>query len=98
MALSLPCNNTYIDNQKRQRRCGSVEVYMDPKTEKVFCPLCHCEMPNINHFTKITLKNLKQFIPKSTATFVVKCQKCSIESQPILLNDIVVCSACKKPH
>jgi Zn finger protein HypA/HybF involved in hydrogenase expression len=98
MALSLPCNNTYLDDQKRQRRCGTVEVYMDKNTEKVYCPLCHNEMPNINHFTKITLKNLKQYAPKSTATFMVKCQKCSVEAQPVSCNGEIVCAACKRPH
>lgn len=98
MPLSLICNNTYVDDKKKQRKCGQIEPYMDPKTEKVFCPLCDNEIPNISHFTKVTLKNLRQFRQKVPVPFAVKCQNCGKESQPKIVNDDVVCPGCSQIH
>ncbi len=97
MPVSLVCNNSYTDGKGRQRTCGQVEPYIEPKTEKVFCPLCNNEM-TVTHFTKVTLKNLKQFKAKSTETFSVKCQKCGKEAQPKLANNTIVCPDCNKEH
>jgi Zn finger protein HypA/HybF involved in hydrogenase expression len=97
MAILLNCPNSYTDDKGKQKKCGSVEVYMDPKTEKVYCPLCEEEMI-VNHFTKITLKSIKQFKQKSTATFVVKCQSCHKEAQPVINNNKIVCPFCQKEH
>jgi len=98
MAVSLVCNNTYLDSKNKKRQCGQVEPTMDPKTEKVYCPLCNNEILNINHFTKTTLKTLKQFKQKTTATFAVKCKSCGTEAQPIITNNIIVCPQCNKEH
>lgn len=98
MAISLICNNTYTDSLGKQKKCGQMEPYMDPKTEKVFCANCNSEMLNLNHFTKITLKNLKQFRQKPTVPFGVKCQNCGKESQPKIINDDIVCPGCNKSH
>ena|ERR1035437_5538083 len=97
MPLALNCINSYIDEKGKQRRCGQVEPYMDPKTEQVFCPLCNKEMV-VTHFTKVTLKNLKQFLQKSTQTFNVKCKNCNKEDQPKIINNEVVCPSCNKKH
>ena len=97
MPIALNCNNSYTDNKGKQKKCGNVEPYIDPKTEQVFCPLCGSEMA-VTHFTKVTLKNLKQFKAKSTETFSVKCQKCGKEAQPKLANNTIVCPDCNKEH
>jgi Zn finger protein HypA/HybF involved in hydrogenase expression len=97
MPLALNCNNTYNDDKGKARRCGQVEPYMDPKTEQVFCPLCNQEMV-VTHFTKVTLKNLKQFRQKPTVPFGVKCQSCGKEAQPKIVNDDIVCPGCNKKH
>lgn len=97
MPVSLICNNSYVDDKNKTKKCGQIDPYMDPKTEKVYCPNCDSELV-ASHFVKITLKNLKQFRQKQTAPFSVKCQNCSKESQPIVLNNDVVCPACNKKH
>ncbi len=73
------------------------EPWLEPKTNKVCCSLCNQEIPNINHFVMIQLKTLKQYRPKNTTAFSVKCQSCAKESPPVILDDEVVCSACEKP-
>ena len=98
MAISLNCANTYIDANGKTKKCGMMEPYMDSKTEKVFCSTCFSEIPNVSHFTKMTMKSLKQYKQKSTATFCVKCKNCGTDDQPILANNDVVCPSCKKPH
>ena len=98
MPLALNCMNTHVDKFGKKRTCGQVEPYMDPKTEQVFCPLCDNEMPNITHFTKVTLKNLRQFRTKPQIPFGVKCQKCGKEAQPAIVNDDIVCPSCSNPH
>lgn len=98
MALSLFCNNTYTDAKNKQRKCGQMEPYMDPKTEKVYCSTCDTEILNINHFTKTTLKTLKQFRQKEPISFGVKCQNCGKEARPKAVNNDIVCPSCAKPH
>jgi Zn finger protein HypA/HybF involved in hydrogenase expression len=98
MAVSLICNNTYIDDKKKKRTCGQVEVYMDPKTEKIYCPLCNNEMLNVSHFMKVTMKTLKQFRQKVTVAFGVKCLFCGSEAQPKIVKDDIVCPKCDKVH
>lgn len=86
--FSLNCTN---------KGCGKqMEPYLDPKTDKVYCSSCDNEITNITHFAKVQMKSLKQYKPKTTTSFSVKCQKCGKEDRPILLNKDVVCSACKK--
>lgn len=75
-----------------------MEPFIDPKTDKVYCSLCDRQLDNINHFTKIQMKTLKQFRQKSTASFSVKCKKCGKEERPKLVGQDIVCPGCKKPH
>lgn len=88
MPVSMPCSVCHKMQQP----------FIDPKTEKVFCELCDEEQPNVNHFTKIQLKTLKQYRPKSTAPFSVKCASCQKEAQPKVINNEVSCPFCLKPH
>jgi Zn finger protein HypA/HybF involved in hydrogenase expression len=96
MPVSVICNNSYKDG-KKDKKCGETEPYMDPKTEKAYCPKCNKEVA-INHFQKTTMKTLKQFKEKSTDTFNVKCQNCGKEATPQKLNEEIVCPHCKKIH
>ena len=73
------------------------EAWLDPKTDKVYCSKCEQEINNGNHFIKVQLKTLKQYRPKNTTAFSVKCGKCSKEAPPELENNDVVCSACHSP-
>ena len=98
MAVQAICNHTYIDDKKKERKCGQVEPYMDPKTEKVYCPSCNSEIPNITHFMKMTMKTLKQFRQKPQIPFGVKCQNCGKEAQPKVVKDDIVCPGCDKAH
>ena len=98
MALSLNCDNSYIDEKGKTRKCGIMQPYIDPKTEKVYCSMCNAEVPNVTHFAKTTLKTLKQYRQKSTATFKVTCKNCNYEDQPSLVNNIIICPKCKKEH
>ena len=74
-----------------------VAPYIDPKTDKVYCSLCDQEI-NISPFIKTQLKSSKQFKPKSTIPFAVKCQNCSKEERPKIINDDLICPGCNKPH
>lgn len=99
MAVSLVCNNKYLDQKtKKMKVCGLIEPCMDPKTEKIYCSLCNNEMTNVTHFVKVTMKTLKQFRQKSTVPFGVKCQNCGKEAQPKIVNNDVVCPQCLKSH
>lgn len=99
MAVSLVCMNKYLDEKtKKQKTCGQMEPYMDPKTEKIYCSLCDSEMTNVTHFMKVTMKTLKQFKQKLTVPFAVKCQNCGKEAQPKIAKDDVICPQCSKPH
>ena len=87
--FSMPCSN---------KGCGKVqEPYLDPKDNKVYCSMCNREIENVTHFAKIQMKSLKQFKQKAAISFAVKCDKCGKEDRPLLINDSVVCAACKKP-
>ena len=98
MAISLICGGTYADGNGKTKKCGQMEPYMDPKTEKVFCSLCDQEISNVAHFTKTTMKTLRQFKEKKAIPFGVKCQACQKEAKPVIIDDEVSCPACKKPH
>jgi len=98
MAVYLVCNNSYIDVDNKTKKCGQMEPILDPKTDKVYCSLCNQEVPNVSHFTKITMKTLKQFSKKNTIAFGVKCQNCGKEAKPHLVNEEVSCPKCNKPH
>lgn len=74
-----------------------MDPYLDPKTDKVYCSLCDNEILNITHFAKIQMKALKQFKQKKVVSFAVKCLKCGKEERPQIVNDDIVCRACKKP-
>lgn len=77
------------------------EPYLDPKTDKVFCSLCNDEIFNVNYFTKVQMKSLKQFRQKTTNSFSVKCNKCGSEERPKILknnsDEKIVCGTCSKP-
>ena len=94
MAISLFCNNS-PDGKKK---CGNIEPFIDPKTEKVYCPNCDQEILNVSFFTKSSLKSLKQYRTKQTVAFGVKCQSCNKEAKPIIVNDDIVCPHCKSAH
>lgn len=90
MPFSMPC--PHVDCKKMQ------SPYIEQKTDKVFCSLCEKEIPNVSHFAKIQMKTLKQYKEKKQVSFAVKCQSCSKEARPLIENNDVVCSFCKKPH
>lgn len=69
-------------------------AWLDPLDNKVYCSLCEKEISNINHFIKIQLKTLKQYKPKKTIPFAVKCDACGKEDTPIIKNNNIVCSKC----
>jgi DNA-directed RNA polymerase subunit RPC12/RpoP len=98
MAVSINCTGSYIDASGKTKKCGVVQPHIDPKTDKVYCPMCNEEIPNVSYFVKATLKTLKQYKPKSTATFNVKCQNCGAEGQPLIVDEEIVCHKCKKEH
>jgi ribosomal protein L34E len=84
----MPCNN---------KGCGKVqEPYIDPKDDKVYCSICNKEITNVTYFTKVQMKNLKQYKKKVPISFAVKCDKCGKQDRPLLLNDDIVCSSCRK--
>lgn len=88
MPFSIQCTNKGC--------CKIQEPYLDPKDNKVYCSLCDREMTNINHFTRVQMKSLKQFKPKNTVSFSVKCGKCFKEGRPKVIKDDVVCYNCNK--
>lgn len=90
MPFSINCTN---------KGCSKFqEPYIDPKTDKVYCSLCEGEIANITHFTKVQLKTLKQYKPKTFTSFSVKCQHCSKEARPKLQGQDIVCPGCNKRH
>lgn len=79
--------------------CGKhMEPYIDPKDDKVYCSACDKELSNITYFTKMQMKSNKQYKPKNTVSFMVKCSKCNKEDRPKLVNKDIVCPNCNKPH
>lgn len=78
--------------------CGKqMEPYLDPKDDKVYCSQCNRELSNITHFARIQMKSLRQFKPKNTISFAVKCPKCGKEDRPKVVKDDIVCVGCQKP-
>lgn len=75
-----------------------MEPYLDPNTDKVYCSRCDQELPNITHFVKVQMKQLKQFRAKQAVAFGTKCKSCGKEAQPVIVGDDIVCPGCKKPH
>lgn len=71
------------------------DVYMDQKTEKVYCKECNNEIANVNHFIKIQLKQLKKFQVKENKSFAFTCKKCGARDRPIKLNKDFACAYCK---
>jgi predicted Zn-ribbon and HTH transcriptional regulator len=79
--------------------CGAnIEPYLDPSDNKVYCSSCDKEIPNVTHFVKTQMKSLKQFKPKKTVSFGVKCQKCFKEDRPKIINKDIACPHCKSIH
>lgn len=89
MPFSIVCTNKGCYKQN--------EPYIDPKTDKVHCSVCDGEIQNITHFAKVQMKTLKQYRVKTATSFAIKCKYCSKEDRPVILNNDVVCSKCKKP-
>jgi DNA-directed RNA polymerase subunit M/transcription elongation factor TFIIS len=78
--------------------CGdTMEPYLDPQTDKVYCSKCDKEIVNVTYFAKAQMKASKQFKKKVIASFAVKCPKCGAEERPKLVKDDIVCRACQKP-
>ena len=89
MPFAINCTN---------KGCGMMqEPYIDPKTDKVYCSLCDKEITNLTHFAKMQMKSLKQFKPKNTISFSVKCLKCGKEDRPKIINNDIVCAFCGDP-
>jgi len=89
MPFSMNCTN---------RGCNKLqEPYLDPKDDKIYCSLCDREITNITYFAKVQMKSMRQFKPKITTSFAIKCDKCGREARPILTDDEdVVCAGCHK--
>lgn len=88
MAFSTQCTN---------KGCGKIqEPYIDPQSDKVYCSICDGEISNLTHFVKIQMKTTKQFRQKKSVPFAVKCLKCNAQERPKIVNDEVICSACKQ--
>jgi hypothetical protein len=86
--FSIQCTN---------KGCYQIQTpYIDPKDDKVYCSLCEKEIINVTIFTKKQMKNAKQYRPKQSTSFSVKCDKCGKEARPKLLNNDVVCAGCNK--
>jgi len=78
--------------------CGdTMEPYLDPQTDKVYCSKCDKELVNVTYFAKAQMKTSKQFRQKKVVSFAVKCPKCNAEERPKLVKDDIVCGACQKP-
>jgi uncharacterized CHY-type Zn-finger protein len=76
----------------------SMQPYIEPKTDKVYCSLCDKELANMTHFIKIQMKTLKQYKAKETTSFSVKCGLCNKEARPKLVGQDIVCPGCNKKH
>jgi len=86
MSFSTNCTN---------KGCGKFqEPYIDPKTDKVFCSICHKELINITRFVKLQMKSTKQYRAKETASFSVLCNKCNQKKRPKLVNNEIICGGC----
>ncbi len=74
--------------------CQMQQPFIDPKTDKVYCSLCDCEIKEATVFAKQQMKMLKQFRQKKKSTFSSKCQSCSLEDRPIKKENDWVCKGC----
>lgn len=89
MPFSMNCTNKGCGEQQ--------EPYLDKKTDKVYCSACDKEILNVSYFTKVQMKTLKQFKVKKNDSYSVKCDKCEHMGRPLLQQDEIICSSCKKP-
>ena len=90
MPFSIVCSN---------KGCGNLmEPYLDPSTNQVFCSKCDKEIVNVTHFVKSQMKQFKQFRPKKSVSFGVKCKFCNAEERPLVKDKNIICPACKKTH
>lgn len=80
---------TFCSNKECRKQ---MEPYIDPKTDKVYCSSCDMEISNITYFAKQQMKSLKQYKPKNTTSFAVKCNKCNKEDRPMVQKDKLFCS------
>jgi hypothetical protein len=88
MPFSMNCTN---------KGCGKMqEPYLDKKTDKVFCSECDKEITNVSYFAKVQMRSLNQYKIKKNDSFSVKCDKCNYMGRPLLEQDDIVCSSCKK--
>jgi hypothetical protein len=76
--------------------CALQAPYLDPNTNQVFCSKCSKEIKNATVFAKNQMRMAKQFKPKEKKSFSIKCPACGTEDRPILINNDVSCSFCKK--
>lgn len=89
MPFSTYCNH---------KGCGDyMEPYIDQANDKVYCSKCDNEITNLTHFAKTQMKSFKQFKPKKKLAFSVRCNNCSKEDCPKLLNNQIICPNCQKP-
>ena len=98
MAVTANCTHAYTDASGKQKKCGVIEPFLDPKTDKAYCPNCNSEIPNVSFFIKTTLKTLKQYKPKVAVPFAVKCESCGKEAQPKIVNGNLLCPNCNNEH
>lgn len=90
MAFMMQCTN---------KGCGkTMEPYIEPKDDKVYCSNCDKEITTLSYFAKAQMKSTKQFKQKKTMSFGVKCQNCGKEERPKVVKNDIVCPGCQKPH
>jgi hypothetical protein len=70
-------------------------LYIDKKTEVVFCSECETEFP-ASYYLKTQLKTLQQYKPKVQVPFQIKCNSCNKEGTPVLDKDKLICFNCRK--
>lgn len=92
--------STHCTNKGCKKQSDTMEPYIDPKTDKVYCSECDGEITNLTYFAKQQMKASKQFKPKAAVSFAVKCKKCGKEERPKLVGKAqkIVCPACDTEH
>lgn len=88
MPLSIQCTNSGCYNVQ--------EPYLDPATDKVYCSSCDKEL-NVTFFIKSQMRANKQFKQKQKLSYSVTCSKCKNHDRPLVQNNDLICSSCKKP-
>lgn len=84
--------------QCTSKKCGKMNTaYLDKDTDQVHCGACDEIINNVSVFTKRQMRFNKEFRPKHTKSFSVKCAKCNKDERPVLSGDDILCGACKKP-